>query len=59
MKWDIYVCEKDHLIIVERRDDWPDDVQLVFLCDICRELAHYDGSVESLRILEEATRRRR
>lgn len=59
MKWDLYECEKDHLIIVERKEEWnragqrrskkrPDDVQDVFLCDVCREVAYYAGSVSNL-----------
>lgn len=48
MKWDLYECCKDHLIIVENREEWPEEVQDVFLCDICREVAYYAGSVANL-----------
>jgi len=51
-KWDVYRCENDHLIIVQRKKTWPDYVQGYFMCDICRKLAVYEGSTDSLKEVE-------
>jgi hypothetical protein len=52
LRWDVYECENKHLIIVEHKKEWPDYVQYYFECDICRRLAYYLYSVESLKEVE-------
>ena len=52
MKWDVYKCWGGHLIIVEHKDTWSDHVQTFLLCDICRLIAEYEGSIDSLSELE-------
>jgi len=53
VKWDIYRCDNDHLIIVEVKKEWIDHLRRYFYCDICGEIAEYKGSAETLTEIEE------
>ena len=57
VKWDIYKCENNHLIIVEHKDDWPDRAQAYFFCDICGLIADYIGSAETLTEIEKTIKK--
>jgi len=58
VEWDIYKCENNHYIIVQRKKDWPDRVQSYFFCDICGLIADYIGSAKSLTEIEKEIKKK-
>jgi hypothetical protein len=46
IEFDIYSCENEHLLIIERKPSWKDQVKVMVGCSVCKAITEYRTTVK-------------